>query len=195
MNVLFFATPAELQAWFADHHNMAEAQWIGFHKKDSGRPSITWPEAVDEALCVGWIDGVRKRLDDQSYMIRFTPRKLRSTWSVVNIKRVEELTNTGRMQPAGLAAFAQRTTARSGTYAYEQTGELQLAVEDEQLLRANGAAWEFWHNQPPSYRRTATWWIMSAKQATTRQKRLATLIADSAAGRTLRQFSRTPKQS
>jgi len=116
----FFATPAEFRAWFEEHDERAQELLVGFYKKGSGRPSITWPEAVDEALCCGWIDGVRRSLDDASYVIRFTPRKPRSTWSAVNIKRVEELTAQGRMRPAGLAAFAKRAEDRSSIYAYEQ---------------------------------------------------------------------------
>jgi uncharacterized protein YdeI (YjbR/CyaY-like superfamily) len=180
--IVFFATPAEFRAWLTEHHATAAELWVGFYKKGSGRPSITWPEAVDEALCVGWIDGLRKSIDGESYRIRFTPRKARSIWSAVNIARVAELTAHGRMQPAGLAAFEQRSEDRSGLYSYEQRSDLALSAADEERFRANSAAWAFFQAQPPSYRHGALHWVLSAKQETTRQRRLATLIDDSANG-------------
>jgi uncharacterized protein YdeI (YjbR/CyaY-like superfamily) len=138
----FFATPANLRAWLEAHHQTSPELWVGFYKKGSGRPSITWPEAVDEALCVGWIDGVRKGLDGESYVIRFTPRQPRSIWSAVNIKRVEGLTRLGLVRPAGLKAFAERAGERSRIYAYEQDGAT-LGEEQEREFRANPAAWDF----------------------------------------------------
>jgi uncharacterized protein YdeI (YjbR/CyaY-like superfamily) len=156
---------------------------VGFHKRGSRRPSITWPESVDQALCFGWIDGVRKRVDDERYMIRFTPRKRSSTWSRVNVARVAELTEAGLMHPAGLAAFAART--EEGTYSYEQREAAAFDPEREARLRADAAAWAWFSAQPPWYRRTATHWVMSAKREETRDRRLARLIADSAAGRTV----------
>jgi uncharacterized protein YdeI (YjbR/CyaY-like superfamily) len=179
----FFATAADFRAWLDAHHDTARELLVGFHKKGSGRPSITWPEAVDEALCVGWIDGVRKRIDDASYSIRFTPRKPGSTWSAVNLDRVQDLTRAGRMRPAGLRAFAARLPEKSAIYAYEQ--EQPPAFDDaaEARFRANGPAWEFFQAQAPSYRKTAIWWVVSAKKEETRRQRLATLIADSAEGR------------
>ena len=193
MEPVFFASPEDFRAWLEQHHASASELLVGFYKKDSGRPSITWPESVDEALCFGWIDGVRRRIDDTSYSIRFTPRRPRSTWSAVNIKRVGELTEQGRMRPAGLAAFAQRAEENSAIYAYEQRGAAQLDPAEDQLFRDSGPAWEFFQAQPASYRKTAIWWVISAKQAATRQKRLATLIDDSAAGRTIRPLTRRPK--
>ena len=190
MSPIFFATPAEFRAWFEEYHERAQELLVGFYKKGSGRPSITWPEAVDEALCFGWIDGVRRSLDDASYVIRFTPRTPRSTWSAVNIKRVEELTAQGRMRPAGLAAFAKRAEDRSSIYAYEQRENARFAAADEEYFRANRAAWNFFQAQPAWYRRTATWWVISAKRDETKQKRLETLIADSAQGRTIAQLTR-----
>jgi uncharacterized protein YdeI (YjbR/CyaY-like superfamily) len=148
---------------------------------------------VDEALCYGWIDGVRRSVDADRYTIRFTPRQPRSTWSAVNIARVAELTAEGRMAPAGLAAFAARSEARSGIYSYEQRADAALDPAEEATFQADAAAWAFFQAQPPGYRRTATWWVISAKQAATRQRRLATLIADSAAGRTLAHLTRPPK--
>jgi len=189
----FFAAPEELRAWLERNHAQAAELWVGFYKRGTGRPSITWPESVDEALCFGWIDGVRKSLGDDSYMIRFTPRKPRSTWSTVNIARVAELTRLGRMRPAGLAAFAQRLEAKSAIYAYEQRENAALGAEAEQQFRANPAAWEFFQAQPAWYRRTASWWVISAKRPETRAKRLATLIDDSAGGRTIRELTRYSK--
>jgi uncharacterized protein YdeI (YjbR/CyaY-like superfamily) len=187
---IFFATPREFRAWLAANHATATEQWVGFYRKATGRPTLTWPESVDEALCVGWIDGIRKSIDDTSYMIRFTPRKRGSTWSAVNIARVAELQREGRMQAAGLAAFAARTEAKSAIYAYEQRKGAAFDEASEQRFRADAKAWEFFATQPPWYRRTATWWVISAKRPETREKRLATLIADSAAGRTLKQLTR-----
>lgn len=192
MNPTFFATPAELRDWLAAHHAEARELWVGFYKKRSGQPSITWPEAVDEALCVGWIDGVRKSIDDDRYTIRFTPRKPGSIWSAVNVKRVEDLTEQGRMRPAGLTAFAGRSAAKSGIYAYEQP-DVALDAAAEQEFQANRPAWDFFQAQPAWYRKAAIWWVISAKQDQTRRKRLATLITDSARGRTLAQLTRRPK--
>jgi uncharacterized protein YdeI (YjbR/CyaY-like superfamily) len=179
MEPTFFVTPADFRAWLEAHHDAAAELLVGFFKTGSSRPSITWPESVDEALCFGWIDGVRKRRDDTSYTIRFTPRKPRSIWSAVNIKRVEELTALGRMRPSGLAALERRDDARSRVYSFEQR-DSALSPEDEADFRANTAAWDFFQSQPPSYRKTAVWWVVSAKKVETRRKRLATLIADSA---------------
>jgi uncharacterized protein YdeI (YjbR/CyaY-like superfamily) len=179
----FFATPAEFGAWLEAHDAQSSELWVGFHKKGSGLPSMTWPEAVDEALCFGWIDGVRKSVDETSYVIRFTPRKVRSTWSAVNIKRVPELVAQGRMRPAGLRAFAARPDETSGTYSYEQRDAVELGDAYERQFRASHAAWDFFQAQPPSYRKAATWWVVSAKREETRQRRLTALIDDSAAGR------------
>ncbi len=188
----FFATPAAWRAWLEKNHKLESELLVGFHKKDSGKPSITWPESVDAALCFGWIDGVRRRIDDWSYSIRFTPRRPRSIWSAVNIGRVEELTRFGLMHPAGIAAFAAREEERSRIYAFEQKSAAFTASQ-ERLLRNNAAAWEFFESQPPSYRRVATWWVISAKREETRTKRLQALIEDSAAGRRLRQYTLAPK--
>jgi uncharacterized protein YdeI (YjbR/CyaY-like superfamily) len=192
---IFFATPQEFRAWLEEHHADAKEVLVGFHKKATGRPSMTWPESVDEALCFGWIDGVRRSLGGESYTIRFTPRKPRSTWSAVNVERAQELIAEGRMRPAGLAAFEARSAERSGIYAYEQRGSAKLGPEHERELRANARAWDFFQAQPPWYRRTATWWIVSAKREETRRKRLRTLIEDSAAGRRLRQLTPPAKRA
>ena len=186
----FFADAAELRAWFRAHADEGGELHVGYWKKGTGRPSITWPESVDEALCVGWIDGVRRRLDDDSYMIRFTPRKAGSIWSTVNIARVAELTEQGRMQPTGLAAFERRRSDRSGVYSHEQRAAAALSPEQEAVFRAAPGAWEFFEAQAPSYRRMAVWWVVSAKRADTRDRRLSQLVADSAAGRRLAQLAR-----
>ena len=188
----FFATPEQLRAWFEQNHASARELWVGYYKKGSGKPSITWPESVDEALCYGWIDGIRKSVDDTSYTIRFTPRKSTSIWSAVNIRRVGELTELGRMQPDGLAAFAKRKEEKSGIYSHEQRNAAALEPEWEQQFRANQAAWAFFEAQPGSYRKAAIWWVVSAKQEATRRKRLATLIDDSAHGRTVAPLTRRP---
>ncbi len=195
MEPTYFATPAQLRAWLEGHHATEQELWVGFYKKGSGRPSITWPEAVDEALCFGWIDGIRKSVDESAYKIRFTPRKARSTWSAVNIRRVAELSALGLMQPAGLSAFEKRAEERSAIYAYEQVEGAGLSVEQEQQFRANEQAWSFFQARPASYRKTAIWWVVSAKRPETRAKRLATLILDSEQGRTLAQLTRTTWKS
>jgi uncharacterized protein YdeI (YjbR/CyaY-like superfamily) len=186
----FFATPSAFRAWFEEHHTTAQELLVGFYKKSSGKPSIMWPEAVDEALCFGWIDGVRKGIDDVSYSIRFTPRKARSTWSTVNIKRVGELAELGLMRPAGLKAFEGRTEENSSIYAYEQENSAELDAAYEQEFRANTQAWDFFQSQAAWYRRTAIWWVLSAKREETRRKRLVTLIEDSAGGRTVGPLTR-----
>jgi uncharacterized protein YdeI (YjbR/CyaY-like superfamily) len=190
MEPTFFTTPSRWRAWLARHHQDATEVRVGFHKKASGRPSLTWPQAVDEALCFGWIDGVRRRIDDDRYEIRFTPRKPSSTWSAVNVARVEALRREGRMRPAGLAAFERRTEAKTGIYSYERGEDAVLSKEQGRAFRANREAWAFFQRQPPWYRRTATHWVVSAKKEETRSRRLATLIEDSASGRTIRQLSR-----
>jgi uncharacterized protein YdeI (YjbR/CyaY-like superfamily) len=190
MKIKFFKTPGDFRKWLERHHATERELWVGYYKKDSGKPSITWPESVDQALCFGWIDGIRKSVDALSYTTRFTPRKAKSTWSVVNIKRAEELAAQGLMQPAGLAAFAARTENRSGIYAYEQRSD-KLAAPYEKRLRQNKAAWKFFQAQTPSYRKLASWWVVSAKREETRLKRLEKLIEDSAQGRTLPQYTRT----
>ncbi len=186
----FFPTPADFRAWLVAHHMERPELLVGLHKVGSGVPSITWPESIDEALCVGWIDGVRHSLGPTSYTIRFTPRKPTSNWSAVNIRRVAALTAEGRMLPAGLAAFQDRVEARSGVYAYEQREGATLSPEQEATLQANAAAWGYFQAQPPWYRRTASYWVVSAMRPETRQKRLDTLIADSAAGRPITALAR-----
>ncbi len=178
----YFSTAADFRAWLHQHSAEATELIVGFHKKACGVTSITWPEAVDEALCVGWIDGVRKRIDDIAYQIRFTPRKSTSTWSAINIARVADLINQGRMQPAGMAAFAHRRETRSRTYAYEQASGAALPPAAEARFRKHKKAWAFFEAQPPGYRKLVIWRIVSAKQEVTRQKRLLQLIEASQNG-------------
>ena len=179
---VYFRSPEEFRTWLAAHHAKEKELLVGFHRKDTGRPSLTWPESVDEALCFGWIDGVRKRVDETRYTIRFTPRRRTSIWSAINIARVAELRKQGRMQPAGLAAFAARDEKKSAIYSYENRPRA-LAPEYEKVLKRDKAAWAFFERQPPSYRKLCAFWIMSAKKEETRQKRLARLIAFSSAGK------------
>jgi uncharacterized protein YdeI (YjbR/CyaY-like superfamily) len=174
MNVLFFKTPAEWRAWLEMNHDSANEVLVGFYRKGSGKPSITWPQAVDEALCFGWIDNVRRRLDDESYSNRFTPRRPRSTWSLINIKRFEELDRLGRIQPAGRQAFEARDPERSGRYSYE--GAREVDPDYEQRFKENAGAWQFFASRPPWYRRAAWHWIADAKRDATRIRRLEKLI-------------------
>jgi uncharacterized protein YdeI (YjbR/CyaY-like superfamily) len=179
----FFESPAAFRAWLERNHHDAGELLVGFYKKESGRPSITWPESVDQALCFGWIDGIRRRVDDVSYTIRFTPRKPRSNWSAVNIARATELARLGLMAAAGLDAFEKRSDERSAIYSYEQRHTASLSPEQQRAFQENPGAWRFFQDQPPWYRRTATYWVISAKKEETRATRLARLIADSAAQR------------
>jgi uncharacterized protein YdeI (YjbR/CyaY-like superfamily) len=184
MNPTFFATPGAFRKWLEKHHERETELLVGFWKKDSGKPSITWPESVDEALCFGWIDGVRRRIDDESYSIRFTPRRKGSTWSAVNIRRATELKQFGRMHPAGLREFEARSDKKSGIYSYENATRT-LEPEMEKPFRANKKAWTYFNEQPPWYRRVAIYWVTTAKKEETRARRLETLIRDSAEGRRL----------
>jgi len=181
--IRFFKTPAAWRAWLAAHHRRATELTVGFYKRGSGKPSITWPESVDEALCFGWIDGVRHRLDDVSYSIRFTPRKPDSTWSAVNVRRVRILKQQGRMRAAGLARFEQRDRRKAGLYSFEQRRTITLPTRYQRLLKANRKAWAFYQAQAPWYQRTTAFWVISAKREDTRRRRLATLIAECATGR------------
>jgi uncharacterized protein YdeI (YjbR/CyaY-like superfamily) len=177
----FFADEDEFREWLAAHHDSADELLVGFWKKSSGRPSIDWPQARDQALCFGWIDGVRKSLDEESYTIRFTPRRRGSIWSKVNIQRFDALKADGRMTAAGIRAF-EENRGRRQVYAYERP-LAELGKEETALFRSNAAAWADWEKRPPSYRKVILNWVTSAKKPETRARRLATLIEDSAAGR------------
>lgn len=189
----FFSSPSAWRAWLEEHHAETDELWVGFYKRDFERPGITWPEAVDGALCFGWIDGVRKSIDAISYKIRFTPRKPRSIWSAINIRRAAELSKLGLMHPAGLAAFQKREGNRSGIYAYEQRQAAKLSAAFEKKFRANKVAWKFFQAQAPWYRRTSSWWIISAKKEETRLRRLVLLIEHSERQRAIPQLTRPPK--
>ncbi|WP_234736872.1 YdeI/OmpD-associated family protein [Tellurirhabdus bombi] len=190
MTPTFFTTQSELRAWFMENHEKETELLVGFYKVGAGKASITWSESVDEAICFGWIDGVRRSIDETSYMIRFTPRKAKSIWSAVNIKKVQDLSSLGLMAPAGLAAFEKREESKSKVYSFEQDS-VQLDAIAEATFRQNEAAWTWFNTQAPSYRKAAIWWVMSAKQEVTKQKRLTELIQDSEERVRLKQFSRT----
>jgi uncharacterized protein YdeI (YjbR/CyaY-like superfamily) len=188
MEPTFFQTPAGFRSWLERHHTTAGELVVGFHKKGSGKPSLTWPESVDEALCFGWIDSIRRGLDDDSYTIRFTPRKSGSNWSSVNIARAQAMIELGRMRPAGLAAFTVRLENGTGAYSYEQRS-VDSAEPYAGLLKQDAAAWTYYQGQPASYRKVVNWWIVSAKQEATRLKRLDKLKTCSAQGLRLPEFT------
>ena len=169
----------------ARNHAKTRELWVGFYRKASGKPSITWSQSVDEALCVGWIDGLRKTVNEESYRIRFTPRKAESNWSAINIRRAQELIELGRMHRAGLKAFEKRREVKSGVYSYENRKSANLSKQAESRFRANKKAWSFFQDQPKGYRQTMIWWIVSAKREETQEKRLGKLIAYSRAGKRL----------
>jgi uncharacterized protein YdeI (YjbR/CyaY-like superfamily) len=175
----FFRTSSQFQKWLEENHATAPELWVGFHKKASGKPSITWPESVDEALCFGWIDGIRKRVDEISYKIRFTPRRRGSIWSAINIKRARELAKQKRIRPAGAKAFAAKMENKSGIYSYEQR-PAEMPARYAKMLKKNKAAWNFFRAQPPSYRKMITWYVVRAKKEETRSQRMARVIAASA---------------
>lgn len=185
----FFPTPADFRAWLERQHATADHLWVGYYKKATGRPSVSWEETVEEALCFGWIDGLRKSRDAESYTIRFTPRRPKSVWSQRNIDLVERLTAEGRMRPEGLAAFAHKDVHRHSGY---RTSDPTLELTDEMLRRFEAAseAWNFYRSQPAGYRRSSARWVMSAKREQTRQRRLTTLIEDSAQGLRIKQLRR-----
>ena len=183
METRFFATPAEFRSWLEKNHASAPEIGVVLHSRASGKPTMTWSDAVDQALCFGWIDSVSRPLDDTSRVQRFSPRKPKSNWSAVNIKKVAALTAQGLMTPAGNAAFARREEARSAIYSYENRHLATLNPEREALFRAKATAWRFFMKQPPGYRQQLIYWVMNAKREETRTRRLAKLIAESAAGR------------
>ena len=181
MDPRFFSSPEKFRAWLEKNHDRAAELLVGFHKKDSGKKSITYAQALDEALCYGWIDGVRKSLDETRYTIRFTPRKPKSIWSNVNVRHVERLQKEGRMAEPGLRAYARRDPKRTGIYAFENEAR-EFSPEFEKRFRANKAAWQFFQTEPPSIRRTCIFWVMSAKKEETRVRRLDQLITRAAQG-------------
>ena len=190
---LFFPSPSAWRAWLEKHHAETDELWVGLYKRESGRRSITWPEAVDGALCFGWIDGIRKSMDDISYKIRFTPRKPRSVWSAVNVKRATELSALRLMHPAGLAAFQKRDGNRSEIYSYEQRKKAKLPAAYEKKFRSHPDSWKFFQAQAPGYQRICSWWVISAKKEETRLKRLETLIEHSSRQRKIPALARPPR--
>ena len=193
MKPKFFRTVESLRTWFTKHGAIKSELWIGYYKKASGKGGVVYKQALDEALCVGWIDGVVRSIDDVCYMQRWTPRKPKSNWSNVNVKRVGELIAAGRMTPAGLAAFARRVPERTGVYTFENpTPEFPPALVKR--FKADKAAWKFWNAQPPGYRRTITGYVMSAKQDATRERRLALVIGCSARGERLPSLGGPPRR-
>jgi uncharacterized protein YdeI (YjbR/CyaY-like superfamily) len=193
MEPTFFKTPAAFRKWLRQHHKKSPELWVGFHKKASTKPSITYPEALDEALCFGWIDGLRKSVDDDSYKIRFTPRKPSSIWSNVNVGHVERLKKEGRMQPAGLEAYDAKDPKRTGIYAFENRPK-ELSAEYDKQFRANKSAWTFFEKQPPYYKRLMIFRVMSAKREETRQRRLDQLISSAAKGERLDLLTAKPNK-
>lgn len=191
MKPRFFKNSLAFRKWLEQNHDKKDELLVGFYKKGTGKASITWPESVDQALCFGWIDGIRRKLDEESYSIRFTPRRPKSIWSAVNVRKVNELREKGLMKPEGLAAFEKLKENNSEVYSFEQKKDgLKLPPEYLNELKKNKKAWNFYNNSAPSYQRMAVWWVISAKREPTRQKRLATLIEDAANGLKIKMLRR-----
>ncbi|HEY9176826.1 MAG TPA: YdeI/OmpD-associated family protein [Flavipsychrobacter sp.] len=191
MTPKFFKKPADFRKWLEKNHERETELYVGFYKTGTGKPSITWSESVDQALCFGWIDGIRKSIDEESYMIRFTPRKPGSIWSVVNMKKMEELKAQGLVHPKGIAAYERRKDDKSAIYSFEQHKDnIKLPPEFEAEFKKNKQAWKFFHSSAPSYQRAAIWWVISAKREATRINRLHTLIIDSEAGLRIKELRR-----
>lgn len=183
METLFFEAPLKFRTWLEKNHQIEKEVWVGFYKKASKKPSMTWSESVDQALCFGWIDGIRKSIDEVSYKIRFTPRKAHSTWSQVNIQKIEELKKLALLMPAGLAAFEKRKESNARSYSYEQKDDIELIPEYIAQIKTQEKAWHFFENQlSPYYKKTSIYWIMSAKRKSTQLKRLKILIESSNQG-------------
>ena len=191
--ILYFASPSAFGRWLEKYHGKKTALWVGFHRKATGRPSLTWSESVDEALCWGWIDGIRKSVDGTRFTMRFTPRKPGSNWSAINIRKVKVLIAAGRMRPPGLAAFRARRSDRSGVYSFEQKKTPKLSESYERIFRQNRTAWEFFRTRTDAYRRVTSHWVISAKQEETRLRRLAILIESSEANRPIPGLPRAPQ--
>jgi uncharacterized protein YdeI (YjbR/CyaY-like superfamily) len=192
---IYFASPEEFRGWLEQHHESETEVFVGYWKRATGKPSLTWSQAVDEALCFGWIDGVLRGVDDERHYQRFTPRTPRSNWSAINIAKVEQLRAEGRMRPDGEAPFARRSDDRSAAYSYEQQKNPVLEPDQEARFKTDANAWEHFMSRPPSYRRQALWWVISAKKPETRERRLTTLIEDSAAGRPIKPLTPPKRKS
>ena len=195
MNPIFFDSPAGFRRWLEKNHATCQELYVGYFKKHTGRPSLTWPQSVDEALCFGWIDGIRRSWDEEGYVIRFTPRRKTSIWSAINLGRVPELIREGRMMPAGLAIYEARDPKKANRYSFEQRETAKLPPAMEKQFRANKKAWAFFVAQPPGYCRLISFYVVSAKQDATRQRRLERVIRDSAAERRVGQFERARRSS
>jgi uncharacterized protein YdeI (YjbR/CyaY-like superfamily) len=176
----FFKTPAAFRGWLEKNHATVDELWVGYYKVATGKPSVTWQETVDEALCFGWIDGLRKTIDEESYKIRFTPRRKGSVWSAKNVASAEQLIAAGRMRPPGVREFEKRTEDKSSIYSYEQREKLTLSPEYEKHFKKNKAAWKYYRAQAPGYRSKTAHWVMAAKKEETRLRRLGQLIEHSA---------------
>ncbi len=188
---IYFDSPEAFYRWLEEHHQTETVVWVGYYKKHTGIPSLTWPESVDQALCFGWIDGLRHTVDDQRYRIRFTPRKATSNWSDVNVKRYAELVKEKKIQPAGKAAWARKKKEKSGVYSFEQNPDkLTLPEEYETILKKDKKAWAFFQSLTPSVLKPSIWWVVSAKQETTRQRRLAELIRCCKEGKKIKMLRR-----
>ncbi len=195
MDAIYFETPEAFRDWLDANHAAAADQWVGFYKRGADQTGISYKQAVDEALCYGWIDSARKSIDAARHTIRFTPRRPGSVWSLYNVGRVEALTSEGRMQPAGLKAFEARRPEKTGIYSGEQKTMPELSAEETQTFQRHIDAWAFFQKQAATYRKAALWWIVSAKQAATRQKRLTKLIEDSASNQRLAQLVYRKRES
>ncbi len=193
MKIKYFVTQSALRKWYEKNFDKEDELWLGFYKKGTGKPSVTWPESVDEALCFGWIDGIRKSIDEERYMIRFTPRRKGSIWSAVNRKKIKELNKAGLVKPSGLTAFKQLDEKRSRIYSFEQ-GKVQISEQYENQIKANKKAWGYFQNLPPSAKRPSIWYVMSAKREDTREKRLELLIKCSEQGKRIPQLDITRKK-
>ena len=190
--IIYFSSPSAFGRWLEKHHGRKTALWVGFHRKATGRPSLTWSESVDEALCWGWIDGIRKSVDATRFTMRFTPRKPGSNWSAINIRKAKALIAAGRMRPPGLAAFRARRSDRSGVYSFEQKKTPKLPASYERVFRRSRAAWEFFRTRTDAYRRLTSHWVISAKREETRLRRLAVLVDSSEANRPIPGLPRAP---
>lgn len=189
MKTVFFKSPAEFRKWLHKNHDKETELFVGYYKVKTGKPSMTWSQSVDEALCYGWIDGIRRSIDEESYNIRFTPRRPTSNWSAINLKKVEKLTKKGLMQPAGLEIFKHRKESKAGIYAYENKSP-KLSTDYRNKFKENNKAWKFFQTLPPSYHKSVIYWVMSAKQESTRLRRLNELISDSNNGLRIKQLRR-----
>lgn len=188
---IFFDSPAAFYNWLSEHHETTQEQWVGYYKKHTNKPSMTWPESVDQALCFGWIDGLRRSVDEDRYRIRFTPRKATSIWSDVNVKRYAELLEEKKIQPAGKAAYARKKADKAGLYSFEQDPKsIVLPPNFESLIKKNKAAWAFFQKLTPSVFKASVWWVISAKQEATRQRRLEEFIQSCAEGKKIKMLRR-----